>query len=99
VHNAFRNGKVHVCASKCSTCIFRPGNVMHLQEGRRDQMVRDSIESGGAIICHQTLYQKTDEHAVCRGFFDVHKHEVQALQLAERLNMLTEDPVKESDSE
>lgn len=93
-HNAFRDNKVHLCAEKCSTCIFRGGNLMHLNEGRRDGMVRDSIESGGAIICHQTL---DGDNAVCRGFFDVHKHEVQALQLAERLGFIQEvEVVKEA---
>lgn len=95
MHNAFRDGSVHVCASKCSTCIFRPGNPMKLEEGRVDRMVRESIEAGSGIICHQTL---DGDNAVCRGFFDVHKHEVQALQLAERLSMMTEvEPVKDAD--
>ncbi len=89
-NNCFRDGKVHVGVRKCSTCIFRPGNLMHLQEGRTDGMAADAVAAGSVIVCHKTLYQEKDEHAVCRGFFDVHKNDVQALQLAERLGILEE---------
>jgi hypothetical protein len=67
---------------------------MRLQEGRVESMVSESIAEGGAIICHATL---DIDNAVCRGFFDVHKHDVQALQLAERLGALAFDspPPKE----
>lgn len=81
----YREGKVHVLDGKCDTCIFRPGNLMRLREGRVEEMVEESIADGGAIICHKTL---DDDQAVCRGFFDVHKHDVQALQVAERLSMV-----------
>lgn len=92
MNNAFRTGRVHVCERKCDTCIFRPGNLMRLQEGRRDNMVAESIRDGGAIICHDTL---DGDNAVCRGFFDVHKDDVQALQVAERLGFIEYQPVKE----
>lgn len=75
-------------SSKCDTCIFRPGNLMRLEEGRVEQMVRDSIKGQGAIPCHKTL---SGDRAVCRGFFDVHKHDVQGLQVAERLGMVEFD--------
>lgn len=66
----FRNGRVHVCRSMCKTCIFRPGNLMQLRPGRKDQMVRNATRAESAIICHSTL---ESEQAVCRGFFDAHK--------------------------
>jgi hypothetical protein len=90
----FRDGKVHVLDDKCSTCVFRPGNQMHLQAGRVKGMVDESIEDGGAITCHQTLEYNGSyeaEPAVCRGFWDSYRDRVQALQLAERLNMVEFD--------
>lgn len=84
--DAFRNGTVHVCERKCSTCIYRPGNLMHLQPGRVESMEADALEAGSAIICHKTL---DGPNAVCRGFFDVNKNNVAALQIAERLNYIT----------
>jgi hypothetical protein len=63
-----------LCAEKCSTCIFRPGNLMHLQPGRVRQMVRDTLAAGSYITCHATLpYADTgSEPAICRGFYDAH---------------------------
>ena len=68
-HNAFRDGKVHVCRRMCKTCIFRPGNPMNLEPGRVTDMVDEAVASQSAIICHSSL---TGENAVCRGFFDHH---------------------------
>jgi hypothetical protein len=68
--NAFRGGKVHVKAEKCATCIFRPGNLMHLDPGRVAGMVAEAKRKDSAIICHSTL--GTRKNAVCRGFFDSH---------------------------
>ncbi len=88
----FRGWKVHVLARKCSTCIFRPGNLMHLEEGRVEQMVADCRRNESAIICHKTLDIVTDgpPPAVCRGFYDLHR--TQPLQIAERLQMIEWDP-------
>ena len=77
-NNSFRNGKVHVCAKRCKTCIFHPGNLMHLKEGRRDEMVAGALASESAIICHSTL---DGDNAVCRGFYD--EHTTMPLRLAE----------------
>jgi hypothetical protein len=85
--NVFRDGKVHVQAKKCSTCIYRPGNLMKLAPGRKDSMQADAIKDGGVIPCHQTIEAYTGERGeenVCRGFFDVAKHEG-LLAVAERM--------------
>jgi len=92
--NAFRNGRVHVCREMCSTCIFRPGNLMDLNPGRVQGMIRDSVRKQSAIICHQTL---DGDEAVCRGFYDQHK--TQPLQIAERLELVTEIVPKQSEAE
>lgn len=51
----FRDGKVHVMSDKCSTCVFRPGNLMHLSPGRLKGMVDHVQETGVPFSCHQTL--------------------------------------------
>lgn len=93
-HNTFRDGRLHVRATMCETCIFRPGNLMHLAAGRVQQMIEDATRSGGAIVCHCTLYPPAGQpraNAVCRGFFE--RHPTQALQLADRLGLVSEvDP-------
>lgn len=86
----FRDGRVHVLSRKCATCIFRPGNLMHLRENTVEDMVADSIRDGGAITCHKTLTGDVPP-SVCRGFYDVHGQKVQALQVAARLSIIVED--------
>jgi hypothetical protein len=87
----YRDGKVHVQAAKCSTCIYRPGNLMHLQPGRKDSMQAEAIAGQGVIPCHKTL--DSDGHeSVCRGFFDVAKHEG-LLAVAERLDIVEFTPL------
>lgn len=87
--NVYRDGELHVQARKCDTCIYRPGNLMHLEEGRKDRMQAEAVAAEGVIPCHKTL--GTGREAICRGYFDVVKNEVQGLQLAERLEILVED--------
>lgn len=64
---------VWVMADKCPTCIFHPGNRMHLEKGRVQQMVRDSVAAESHITCHDTLlygHQSRLRPAVCRGYYD-----------------------------
>lgn len=89
--NTYRAGRIHVLAEKCSTCIFRPGNPMHLTPGRVRGMVRDANARDSAIICHATLYRPGVGNAVCRGYFDAHR--TTPLQIAARLDLITYDPV------
>ena len=89
----FFDGKVHVHSRMCSTCIFRPGNLMHLEPGRVEDMVCEATRNDSCIPCHQTLDGK---QAVCRGFFD--KHATSPLQVAERMGFVefVDPPKKES---
>lgn len=80
---------MHVVRDMCSTCIFRAGNLMHLAEGRRDQLVRESIAENVAIVCHSTL--NTGENAVCRGFFDHHADDTACLLLAKHFGIVELD--------
>lgn len=85
----FRDGQVHVLAGKCSTCIFRPGNLMMLDPGRVEQMVEDSVAGGSCIPCHSTLV--TGAPAICRGFWDGHADEVMVLRLAQAMEIVVFD--------
>lgn len=82
-HDVYRDGKVHVCAAMCRTCIFHPGNRMRLNPGRVEQMVADAVAGDSAIVCHSTL---DGPNAVCRGFFE--KYRTAPLQVAERLQVI-----------
>lgn len=84
--NIFRDGKVHVCAKMCSTCIFRPGNLMSLEPGRVEEMIESATRDQSSIVCHQTIHQRGVDNLACRGFYD--KHPTQPLQLARRLGMV-----------
>ena len=88
--NVASRGVVRVMRERCSTCIFKPGNLMHLQTGRVRNMVEQVREDQSCIPCHKTL--DLDEQAVCRGQFDIVK--TTPLQIAERLGFIewTEQP-------
>lgn len=85
--NSFRQGRVHVVDGKCSTCIFRPGNLMDLSPGRVRGLVEDAIDAGTAITCHKTLIDDRD-NALCGGFYDAYSDQVPVLQIAKRLNII-----------
>lgn len=76
-----------LCAVKCSTCIFRPGNLMQLRPGRVRQMVNDSLAGGGFITCHATLpYAGTGARpAICRGFYDAYGHASNLIRMWSRI--------------
>lgn len=82
-HNVFRGGMVHVMKAMCSTCIYRPGNLMKLQEGVVEEMTADAIKNESTIVCHQTL---DGDNAACHGFFD--RHATAPLQIADRLGYI-----------
>ena len=67
-HDVARPGEIRLCAHMCDTCIFRPGNLMHLSPGRVTRMVDDARAAEGHIVCHKTL--DTDAPAICRGYAD-----------------------------
>lgn len=88
--NVFRDNRLHVMASKCSTCIYRPGNLMVLEAGRVASMEFEAVRDQGVIVCHKTLDPSPQENAVCRGFFDTQKHQVGLLSVAERIGIMVE---------
>lgn len=58
-------------SEKCSTCIFWPGNRMHLREGYLQDIIRENVERGALLTCHQTLPygDALDEPTACHGFW------------------------------
>lgn len=87
-NNVFNNGKVYVMPSPCATCIFRPGNLMKLEDGRVDGMVADALANDSVIPCHHTIHGERDQNAVCHGYFARHKRDVTGLRAAVTFNMI-----------
>lgn len=78
-------GLPRVLNEKCSTCIYRPGNLMHLRAGRREDMEKGALEKDSWIVCHKTLpaaEQAVGTQAICRGFWDVNKEKSLGCRLA-----------------
>ena len=92
-HNIYRDGKVHVLAAECATCIFRPAT-RPVDGARVAGMVRETLEEDAAtVVCHSTLYRRDVQHAICRGWYDRLGGRSATLQIAERMGVLQEDPV------
>lgn len=80
----------------CPTCIFRPGNPMHLEPGRVRSMVEESRRKDSFIICHETIDFQAQEdgvsgedEAMCRGHLDSGAYP-QLLRIADRLGLVEE---------
>lgn len=85
-------GKPRVLSEQCVTCIFRPGNLMNLREGRLQQIVRDTCAAGSYIVCHETLpgMPGEDTPALCRGFYD--RYGTNFIRVMDRLGGFVEIP-------
>jgi hypothetical protein len=87
----YSDDRVHLMPEKCSTCIFRPDNLMSLQPGRVKDMVDGCLEHpAGNIPCHQTIHGQRDQQAICRGFWDSYKDRQSVLVLAEQMGKVVE---------
>lgn len=93
----WRGGKVHVCADRCATCVFRPGNLMSLESGRVKDLLDSNIAEDSALTCHETLHEWGSDRppAICRGFWD-HPRSIESL--AVRLAKALEADVVEYDT-
>lgn len=92
MNNIYRDGHVHVLADRCSTCIFRAGNLMQLAPGRVKGMVEQTEEDGATVPCHQTLVQydgpMAGRNAICRGWWDAYARKDAILQFARAAGIL-----------
>lgn len=88
-------GKSRLLTHQCATCIFRPGNPMHLDLGRLADLVSDALNRGSYIVCHDTLTYGPHPDvgpAICRGFHDAYRHRSLAIRLMYAFNNITEVP-------
>jgi hypothetical protein len=62
--------RVRLCARRCDTCVFRPGNLMHLTPTGLRSLVEAATQARGHITCHDTLLgnERDLPGAVCRGW-------------------------------
>lgn len=91
----YRDGKVHVMREKCSTCVFRPGNIMNLAPGRLKGMVEHVEETGIPFVCHQTLSYGAPEYkdhydgeALCAGAVEHCADRSTVMRLAEAADVI-----------
>lgn len=65
-------GKIRILEDKCKDCIFRPGNLMHLEGGRLKEVVDGNLAASALLTCHNTLPGNDAEAdpAACKGFWD-----------------------------
>lgn len=75
-----------VMPEMCSTCIFRPGNLMRLREGRVEEMVADALAKDAHIICHSTLDRPRAQQQACAGF--AARHDTSTLRIGRAISEL-----------
>lgn len=91
--NTYRDGKVHVLAAMCGTCIFRP-HERPVSGARVAELVRATAEEPGATVtCHSTLIAEGEPaDAICRGWYDRMASRDPILQLAEAMRIIEWQP-------
>lgn len=83
--------KLRLMAAMCSTCIFRPGNLMDLERGRVRGMLAEVRRNDSYVPCHKTLGTGRPS-AVCKGSSEAHMGQLE--RIAYRLGgpiLVTED--------
>ncbi len=88
-------GEVRVLADLCTTCIYRPGNLMHLAPGRVRQLAAEALATNGHIVCHSTLPALAPpgtKGAICRGFANAHGNAIFALRIGAAFGRIVEVP-------
>jgi hypothetical protein len=63
--------RLHVMADRCRTCVFRPGDLMHLGPGRLREIVEANMAAEAALTCHSTLLYGQESRlppAICNGY-------------------------------
>ena len=97
-------GLSRLLSERCSTCILRHGDKMHLGAEHTAAFVRQALDEGSYVVCHQTLTY--GDHpgfgpAICRGFFDAYATRSPALRLLQAFSRLAEvePPRPEADAQ
>lgn len=97
VFEVWRDNSLHVVADKCKSCIFRSvndGRIMGLNPGRVSGMVLEARQNEGVIPCHNTIHGSDQPPAICKGYWDLPQRPA-ILQMADRMGVVTFDPVPE----
>ncbi|MCP2323632.1 hypothetical protein HDA40_002139 [Hamadaea flava] len=77
------SGRARLMRDLCSTCILRPGDLMHLGPDYLREFLAQARAGGSFVICHQTLPGMSEPQlpaAICRGF--ANSYDTPALQIA-----------------
>jgi hypothetical protein len=80
---------LRVLDAQCPTCIYLPGNLMHLNPGRLREMTEGGLQEGcQGVICHETLPGREDGFlpAVCGGFYLKYGPRNNCIRVMERIN-------------
>jgi Domain of unknown function (DUF4314) len=88
-------GLSRLLSERCPTCILRPGDPMHLGPERTAAFIRQVLDAGSYVVCHETLtYGDFPDYgpAICRGFFDAYGTRTRDLLILQAGRRLTEVP-------
>jgi hypothetical protein len=88
-------GLSRLLSERCPTCILRAGDPMHLGPDRTAAFIRQVLDAGSYVVCHDTLtYGDFPDYgpAICRGFFDAYRDRTRDLLILRAGRRLTEVP-------
>ena len=72
--------------TKCATCIYRTDHKLKWNLAQLEEQVRDPhLGFNGFRICH---HHTEKSNVCCRGFWNAHKDEFAAGQIAQRLDLV-----------
>jgi len=86
-------GLSRLLSERCPTCILRAGDPMHLGPDRTAAFIRQVLDAGSYVVCHDTLtYGDFPDYgpAICRGFFDAYRDRTRDLLILQAGRRLTE---------
>jgi len=89
------SGLSRLLSERCPTCILRAGDPMHLGPERTAAFIRQVLDAGSYVVCHDTLtYGDFPDYgpAICRGFFDAYRDRTRDLLILRAGRRLTEVP-------
>lgn len=85
--NTYRDGKVHVAATKCNACLLSPDRIV--SGSRAAQIVKDTKDDSGATFtCHKGTL--SGEDMICRGWYDKFAKDDPILRMAVAMDAIEE---------
>lgn len=76
--------RVRLLSERCRTCVF--GTNPPVPPARVRQVIQDNLREGTLLMCHSTLYGQADAEAMCRGYWDAHRHRTNTARVMDRLS-------------